>query len=680
MDHSHRATRFVDLNADQARTIDEICDCFEHQLYTRRGPSIENLVLGGPEPERSILLYELLVLEIERSLARGDTLRPDEYYRRFPLDAVLIRDVLSEYLPEKPLAASDTIQRLPKIPNYRVLRELSSGGMGAVYEAMHTKLGSLAAIKVLKEELVSDLDAEIRFEREMKVIGTLAHPNIVSARDAGKSDGMHYLVMEYVIGSDLADLVEQLGPLDAADACEIARRVANALDHANQLNLVHRDIKPKNILIGHSSGTQGPVEVKVADFGLALLRGHPKPSDTSAPGEVVGTVTYMAPEQFWQQRSDIRSDIYSLGCTLYFLLLGAPPFGRIQFPGTRRMMEAHRDVRPPDLGEIHDESLQRIIHQMLAKNPDSRQQTPAEVEEMLLPFSVGHNLQRLFDGNNRRRTDGDSDLPETRVIRQSSLGSSPTDAISWDAPSTHSDHLDQDSTPASPSGDFAGAPFSDDQADRDHAEPCSTGLHRRVLIGGTTAALAIMFLAIWISPLLSPAPVNLLQQIDPLRDSISGTWTQNDHGLLLSPDEPKGVIALRSEVPDGYQLEIEARRKTGGRMAVGLVHGGRQYPIEMDSAAVGAKLQLSESESVERNQQARQLGFARGKKNTITCLVQPDGIVVAWEDQVYVVASQSELEGVASTGWRTPGYSGLFLGTQASVYEFAGITLRPVER
>ena len=235
----------------------------------------------------------------------------------------------------------------------------------------------------------------------MKVIGSLSHPNIVLARDAGRSDGQRYLVMEYIEGLDLLGILQRTGPLPLGDVCEIARRVALALDCAHQRKLVHRDIKPKNILLGRVSPNSEEVEVKVADFGLAVLRGYTSREDVSSPQRkrVAGTLAYMAPEQFWDQCSDIRSDIYSLGCTCYCLLLGKPPFSRPQYQTPEEIITAHRDVPVSSVQKLRpdvSDALDCAILKMLAKRPEDRFQTPKEVAELLIQFSAGHNLQSLL--------------------------------------------------------------------------------------------------------------------------------------------------------------------------------------------------------------------------------------------------------------------------------------------
>ena len=260
---------------------------------------------------------------------------------------------------------------------YQVLEELGHGGMGRVYKALHTKLDRVVAIKVLPRGRVEDPQAIARFEREMRAVGQLAHPNIVQAYDAREIDGTPVLIMEFVHGLDLAELVRRVGPLPVAEACELVRQTALGLQRAHEHGLVHRDIKPSNIMLalsgqpsvsGHQRPAVGdsaprpssvaPPQVKILDLGLALLKAH-EPAGEGAhglrgwhrrlgsaprrhgarrrvdrrPADRRAQANYMAPEQASNSHQvDTRADIYSLGCTLYKLLAGRPPFDERGLP------------------------------------------------------------------------------------------------------------------------------------------------------------------------------------------------------------------------------------------------------------------------------------------------------------------------------------------------------------
>ena len=186
----------------------------------------------------------------------------------------------------------DQTETLPQLREYRILSKLGQGGMGAVYQAVHTRLGKIVAIKVLPVSQGSNAVAIGRFAREMKAIGSLDHPHLIRAHDAGEVDQQHYLVMEYVDGVDLSVLSKTVGQLAVADACEIIRQAATGLEYAHQRGLVHRDIKPSNLMLT----TDG--QIKVLDMGLALLaHSHDADDALTSSGQIMGTVDYMAPEQ-----------------------------------------------------------------------------------------------------------------------------------------------------------------------------------------------------------------------------------------------------------------------------------------------------------------------------------------------------------------------------------------------
>jgi serine/threonine protein kinase len=650
---STTAPGFAALSPAAARTIDEVCDCFEHQLYTRNALTIEGLIAGFHEPDRSVALRELLLLELERSVS-GDA-RPslEKYCQRFPQHTAIVQEVFAQLFP----AATPTppaAEPLPVIPNYRILRELSRGGMGAVYEAMHIELGNLVAIKVLRAELVSDLQAEVRFKREMKVIGTLTHSHIVQARDAGKAGATHYLVMEYLVGYDLAQLVERVGPLAVADACEIAHRVALALAHAHQHHLVHRDIKPNNVLFGRTHGGAEAVQVKVADFGLALLRGYPRPHETTSSG-VVGTFGYMAPEQYWQQTSDIRSDLYSLGCTLYFLLLSRPPFTRLQYPQVEELMAAHREAAVPSLRKLRpdvSEQLEQLILAMLAKDPRDRPQSPQEVADALAPHSRGHDFDRLLT-----EAKGETEL-EAGHTSPAASGSLTSHTEPWTSAAVAVETI------VAPAKRFPSEPTF-----RPPGRSFSPALWLLLL---AMVMLPIIGYLAW--PRTQAKPIDLLAEIDVKRDAITGDW-QVQRKALVSPDEPYARLALPHAAPAAYKLEVTARRISGGRLVLGLVRDGRQLPIVINTTTVGGG---RDAEEASHRDLAVQVGFTGGPASTYTAIVHPQGTLVAFEDRVLQAYGPGDTPGGAAA-WRTEDNI-LFVGTHNSVYHFTHIALTPLHR
>jgi formylglycine-generating enzyme required for sulfatase activity/serine/threonine protein kinase len=274
---------------------------------------------------------------------------------------------------------------------YVLLERLGEGGMGHVYKARHRKLGRIVALKLIRKERLASPNAVARFHREIQAAAQLNHPNIVLAYDADQIGDAHFFTMEYVDGPDLAALVKQSGPLPVALACDCIRQAALGLQHAHERGLVHRDIKPSNLLLA-SGGIQPPVGspvVKVLDLGLARFQGNL--GSDSKVGEsltqentVVGTPDFIAPEQILNARSaDIRADLYSLGCTFYFLLTGRPPF-----PGESLGEKLVRhQLHEPDLVELLrpdvPADVTAIVRKLMAKRPEDRYQTPGELAAVL---------------------------------------------------------------------------------------------------------------------------------------------------------------------------------------------------------------------------------------------------------------------------------------------------------
>ena len=285
-----------------------------------------------------------------------------------------------------------------QIGPYELLEKLGEGGMGVVYKAMHSSLNKIVALKILPPDRHNP-QAISRFQREMKAVGKLDHPNIVRATDAGEVDGKHFLVMEYVDGVDLSKLLRCAGPLAAADACELVRQAAVGLQHAHQRGLVHRDIKPSNIMLAWSE--EHAPAVKILDLGLALLSEQPVPihGDLTTTGQLFGSLEYMSPEQSMDTHHvDIRSDIYSLGATLYKLICGNAPFSGERFNTPGKFVVALATETPPSLGERRSDlpiGLIAIVDRMLARMPAERPATPAEVAQALAPFASGADVLEL---------------------------------------------------------------------------------------------------------------------------------------------------------------------------------------------------------------------------------------------------------------------------------------------
>jgi serine/threonine protein kinase len=270
---------------------------------------------------------------------------------------------------------------------YQILDRLGEGGMGQVFQARHQHMQRIVALKVIRKEKLANEDAVKRFYQEIQAAAQLHHPNIVVAYDAGPAGNTHYFAMEFVEGTDLAAHVHYSGPLGSGQACQYIRQAALGLQHAFERGLVHRDIKPANLLLGQeASGT--PV-VKLLDLGLARLQtpGGAAEKGLTRTGQVMGTPDYLAPEQAMDSRSaDVRSDLYSLGCTFYFLLTGHPPFSG---ESLAQVLLKHQvaEVEPPANGwGAIPTGVQAILRKLLAKKPEDRFQTPQELVDALAPF------------------------------------------------------------------------------------------------------------------------------------------------------------------------------------------------------------------------------------------------------------------------------------------------------
>ncbi|MBI1831127.1 MAG: protein kinase [Planctomycetes bacterium] len=275
--------------------------------------------------------------------------------------------------------ADDLPAELRDHPRYRIFKLLGKGGMGEVYLAEHRLMERMVALKVIHRGIMQDPHAVERFRTEVKAAARLSHPNIVIAYDAEQAGDAHFLVMEYIEGVSLARYVEKRGPLSIAHACNYIRQAALGLQHAHEHGMVHRDIKPQNLMLTRKG------QIKILDFGLARFARSERITDL---GTILGTPDYIAPEQVTDaRRADIRADIYSLGCTLYYLLTGRTPFpsGSV----TQKVM-AHVDRTPQPIQQVRPDvpaELARIIEKMMAKSPADRYQTPAEAAQALLAFS-----------------------------------------------------------------------------------------------------------------------------------------------------------------------------------------------------------------------------------------------------------------------------------------------------
>jgi len=324
--------------------------------------------------------------------------------------------------------SSVAAETLKRVGNYELLEVLGSGGMGDVYKGRHLQFGRERAIKVIKPQYVGPGHEEVvsRFYQEIKAVGALEHKNIVVAIDSSAAtDDRHYLVMEYIDGVSLSELVDLRGQLSVPDACEVIRQASRGLQYIHRHGMVHRDIKPSNLMLtliendtvsldslmaADAVGTKGIV--KILDLGLALLAEDKNERLTLQDQKAMGTGMYMSPEQWKTTSVDIRADIYSLGCTLYHLLAGHPPFSESDL----RPEKAHEKSRVPAIRTVPPlpRPLWEVLCKMLAKRPEDRYATPAEVSMALVPFVEGNDLISLVREYDEPGTEA-SALRKTKV-------------------------------------------------------------------------------------------------------------------------------------------------------------------------------------------------------------------------------------------------------------------------
>jgi serine/threonine protein kinase len=398
--------------------IDAAAGRFERAWKKGPRPRIEDFLAGVPEPQRPPLLAELLRVERELRQGMGDEPTAEEYHRRFPEHEVVVTSVFNP-CPESPIAAgraslltstrarsssaswqgSPLPAALANHPDYEIIRQLGHGGMGVVFLAHNRLLGRDEVLKVMGQHIVEQPGVLDRFLREIRAVAKLRHPNIVSAYSAFRCGESLVFAMEYVEGLDLARMVKAKGPMPTAHVCYFVHQAALGLQHAHEEGMVHRDIKPGNLML---SRNKDRAVIKLLDFGLSkasreqkvmdLQRGGSNlqgeaPGTLTGAGEMLGTPDFVAPEQIVDaQRADIRADIYSLGCTLYYLLSGRPPF---QTTTHQNVLQAHQSVDARLLNLVRPEvppELAALVAKMMAKEPGQRFQTPAEVAQALVPF------------------------------------------------------------------------------------------------------------------------------------------------------------------------------------------------------------------------------------------------------------------------------------------------------
>jgi serine/threonine protein kinase len=418
----------ADLSALQR--IDELCDQFEEAWRKGVHPRIEDYLAKAPEAERAALLGQLLKVELELRAKAGEAVTVEEYQQRFPLFVDLVTDLVKKaayrcssstvidsvgspgkptptsvhseeetgpFIPRSkddpdPFKAKGAVGNETGVPrvlgDYEILERLGKGGMGIVHRARQLSANRIVALKVIRPERLEDLPPEQcrewlrRFRAEGQAAARVDHENVVTVYEVGEVNGQLFYSMRYVEGRSLADLLRENGPMPDRKAAAYLEPVARALHHVHGHGILHRDLKPGNILV---DGTGRPL---VADFGLAKwLKDEPDTVQTHGP---LGTPDYMAPEQASDGALAVAaSDVYSLGATLYALLTGRPPFQAPDPIETLRQVMDAEAVPPRRLNPAIARDLETICLKCLNKQPHKRYGSADE---------LARDLKRFLDG------------------------------------------------------------------------------------------------------------------------------------------------------------------------------------------------------------------------------------------------------------------------------------------
>jgi len=493
---------------------------------------------------------------------------------------------------------------------YLVLAELGRGGMGIVYKALHRQMQRHVAIKVLPPNVVHQSRAFRRFEREIQTAARLTHPNIVTCYDAGRKSGISYLVMELIRGEDLSRVVQRDGPFSVKESIELVTQAAEGLKHAHSHQIVHRDVKPSN-LMRCEDGT-----IKVLDFGLASLRNrkesssdNPLSEELTDAGLAIGTFDYMSPEQLEDSRfADARSDIYSLGCTLHFLVTGSPPF-QAETPVGKLL--AHRESPVPELCSSRGpvpRDLRELFRSMLAKNPEDRPPSAAQVIERLSTIRL--KMQRA---GNAETIDGSPDAlpikPQHKRDDPMSLGESDGNQLR--------------------TGSSSSMPPVVTSPHR-KSRPAASPLHKKPLVVGILASLVLM--AVFELPVLLretrmedrvPENAGEITEENNSKKPIDGEERHvlpvryedfNDrhltkyegrgfaNGLFYVVPEPGGWVWNRAAIEDGIvATSFRLCKGTAGAATIAVWNKSRKDSIVIrfhDNGTVDLKTKTSDGESI----------------------------------------------------------------------------------
>jgi serine/threonine protein kinase len=387
------------LPLSAAEHVDQVCDAFESAWKNADAgprPALEDYLGNVPEPERSVLLRELLLVELAYRARHGDNPSPEEYRRRFPEHGELIGGVFRQ---GGPVAAAGDVEseattlppappratHWPDVPGYDILEELEAGGMGLVYKALHLRFNLVVALKMIRTGQAAGLQELARFHVEAQAVASLHHPHIVRIFDYGEHNGLPYFSMEFLDGGSLAKKLDGK-PLPVPQAAQLVETLARAMHVVHQRGLIHRDLKPANVLLS-ADGTP-----RIADFGLAKKLDE-DPGRTR-PGSVMGTASYMAPEQAAGKTREVGkpADVYSLGAILYETLTGRPPFRAETRELTINQVLNDEPVSPSHWQPGVPPVLEAICLKCLEKEPRGRYAGAEVLAEDLRCFQAGEPI------------------------------------------------------------------------------------------------------------------------------------------------------------------------------------------------------------------------------------------------------------------------------------------------
>jgi len=465
--------------------------------------------------------------------------------------------------------------------NYEIQEKLGAGGMGQVFRAKHRRMQRIVAIKLLPPTLMKDPAVVARFEREVTAAAKLNHPNIVTAFDADKVNDAHFLVMECVEGSDLAALVRKNGPFPVDQAVNYILQTARGLEAAHAEGIVHRDIKPANLLLD-KKGT-----VKILDMGLARIGGNAAGADLTSTGAIMGTIDYMAPEQAVNTKAaDTRADIYSLGCSLYYLLAG-----KAAYDGDTLMSKllAHRDQPIPSLRDVcpgAPAQLETIFTKMVAKRVDDRYQTISDVIADLMRLTGG----QAASANPQPSSGSFSDAGLSDFLKDVSLA--PAGPVRSQRTAFDKAWITRNRQILQIGGGVLGALVLVAGLILTFKSKGNTpsATRNETVTSGKKAIRAKS------EPVMTPTnddvaslrePVDLLKLVDLERDVVSGEWLWNGK-TLTSPAKPMWArLQIPFQPPSEYELTAVIERLGGNTSAhLGIVVDGRQGMIVLDGIDV----------------------------------------------------------------------------------------------